>query len=124
MHAHEDFVARWAAFWAAPDPARTGELSAPGIVLHWPGRPEPLRGIEAWSAQVAAALDRLPDLRLAVVDHAAGRDGCFIAWRASATVAGRRLEWEGVDRMALSDGLVTASTVVFDTAVLRPPAAG
>ncbi|WP_405012709.1 nuclear transport factor 2 family protein [Kitasatospora sp. NBC_01539] len=122
--AHEEFVARWAAFWAAPDPAAIDGLSAPDIVMHWPGRAEPIRGIEQWRAQAAGALDQLPDLRLAVVAHA--RDGAtsFVAWRATATVGGAPLQWEGVDRMTLRDGLVAESTVVFDTAVLRPAAAG
>ncbi|WP_431679270.1 nuclear transport factor 2 family protein [Kitasatospora sp. KL5] len=120
--AHGDFVARWADFWDAPDPARLGGLSAPDIVLRWPGRAEPIRGLESWSQQVAGALARFPDLRLEVVADAGNGSVSFIAWRAGATVEGRPVQWEGVDRMELRDGLVVDSTVVFDTAALRAAA--
>ncbi|MCU7824076.1 nuclear transport factor 2 family protein [Kitasatospora sp. DSM 101779] len=121
---HRDFVERWAAFWAAPDPARLDGLSAPDIVLEWPGRAEPIRGLDAWREQVVGALARFPDLVLQVVADAAGGDTSFIAWRAAASVGGRAVHWEGVDRMELRDGLVARSVVVFDTAALRAPAAG
>ncbi|MEV8093724.1 nuclear transport factor 2 family protein [Kitasatospora sp. NPDC085879] len=121
---HREFVARWAAFWAAPEQARLGGLAASDIVLRWPGRPEPIRGLAAWAEQVAGALARFPDLRLEVVADAASGGTSFIAWRAAATVDGRPLRWEGVDRMELRDGLVAESTVVFDTAALRAGAAG
>ncbi|WP_052390381.1 nuclear transport factor 2 family protein [Streptomyces sp. NRRL B-24484] len=121
---HRDFVERWAAFWAAPDPAGLDGLSAPDIVLEWPGREEPIRGLDAWRQQVAGALARFPGLVLEVVADAADGDTSFVAWRAAASVDGRAVHWQGVDRMELRDGLVVRSVVVFDTAPLRAPAAG
>ncbi|MFF1871509.1 nuclear transport factor 2 family protein [Kitasatospora herbaricolor] len=118
-HHAGDFADRWAAFWAAPDPARLDTLSHPEIVLHWPGRPEPIVGLDQWTAQVAGTLQRFPDLRLAVLAHALNEDVAFIGWRATATVDGTAAAWEGADRMRLVDGLVVESTVVFDTAGLR-----
>ncbi|MFC9330317.1 nuclear transport factor 2 family protein [Kitasatospora sp. NPDC057015] len=114
-----DFADRWSAFWAAPDPARLGTLSHREIVLHWPGRPEPIVGLDHWRAQVAGTLERFPDLRLRVIAHALNGDVAFIGWEATATVEGRAAAWEGADRMRLVDGLVVESTVVFDTAGLR-----
>ncbi|WP_371476678.1 nuclear transport factor 2 family protein [Kitasatospora sp. NBC_00315] len=114
-----DFADRWSAFWAEPDPASLGTLSHPEIVLHWPGRPEPIVGLDHWQAQVAGTLERFPDLRLRVTAHARSGSVVFIGWEATATVDGRTAVWEGVDRMRLVGGLVVESTVVFDTAALR-----
>jgi hypothetical protein len=117
-----DFVGRWAAFWSSPDPARVGELAAPGIELRYPGLPEPLRGIEAWRERVAAVVGRFPDVRLAVTAYAMVDDLCFVSWRGTATAAGQPIAWEGIDRMRLRAGLVVDSLVAFDTAGLRPVA--
>ncbi|MFF5208390.1 nuclear transport factor 2 family protein [Streptosporangium sp. NPDC000396] len=116
----DDFVTRWAAFWNAPDPARLDTLTDPDIVLRWPGQPEPIRGRQAWSAQVAGALQRFPDLRLEVTGHAFNDDLSFISWRATATANGEVISWEGIDRMRLKNGVVVDSMVAFDTAGLRP----
>ncbi|GAA2464524.1 nuclear transport factor 2 family protein [Winogradskya humida] len=118
----QDFVDRWAAFWSSPDPARVGELAAPGIELRYPGLPEPLRGIEAWRERVAAIVGRFPDVRLAVTAYAMVDDLCFVSWRGTATAAGQSIAWEGIDRMRLHGGLVVESLVAFDTAGLRPAA--
>ncbi|MBB4698031.1 nuclear transport factor 2 family protein [Paractinoplanes abujensis] len=115
-----DFVDRWAAFWAAPDPARVGDLAATDIELRYPGLPEPLRGVEAWRARVASIVQRFPDVRLTVTAHATADDLCFVSWRGTATAAGNPITWEGIDRMRLRDGLVVDSLVAFDTAGLRP----
>ncbi|MFI5897011.1 nuclear transport factor 2 family protein [Actinoplanes sp. NPDC051513] len=117
-----DFVDRWAGFWSAPDPARVDDLAAPEIELRYPGLAEPLRGVEAWRDRVASIVDRFPDIRLTVTDHAAAGDLCFVSWRGNATVNGKSLSWEGIDRMRLRDGLVVDSLVAFDTAALRAAA--
>ncbi|MFF4413471.1 nuclear transport factor 2 family protein [Streptosporangium sp. NPDC001559] len=114
-----DFVNRWATFWAAPDPEQVHTLSAPDIVLRYPGRPEPLNGLDAWKAQVASIVERFPDVRLSVTHHATDGDLCFISWQATATAGGKAIFWEGIDRMLLKDGVVIDSMVAFDTAGLR-----
>jgi hypothetical protein len=117
-----EFVDRWAGFWTAPDPARVADLAAPGIELRYPGLSEPLHGVEAWRDRVASIVERLPDIRLTVTDHATTGDLCFISWRGTATVGGHPISWEGIDRMRLRDGLVVDSLVAFDTAALRTAA--
>ncbi|HTJ36044.1 MAG TPA: nuclear transport factor 2 family protein [Dactylosporangium sp.] len=114
-----EFVDRWAAFWSAPDPARVGDLAAPGIELRYPGLPEPLRGLEAWQNRVASIVERFPDVRLTVTGHATAGELCFVSWRGTATSGGHPISWEGIDRMRLRDGLVVDSLVAFDTAGLR-----
>ncbi|MDO3703287.1 nuclear transport factor 2 family protein [Micromonospora sp. C28SCA-DRY-2] len=114
-----DFVERWAAAWGDPTPEKIRTLSDPDIVLTWPGLAEPIRGADAWASRVAGTLQRFPDLRLEVTDHAQRDDLLFISWRARATVAGVAIEWQGIDRMRMRDGVVTESLVAFDTAPLR-----
>jgi len=114
-----EFVDRWAAFWSAPDPARVGELAASEIELRYPGLAEPVRGVEAWRDRVASIVERFPDIRLTVTEHAAVGDVCFVSWRGSATVGGKPIAWEGIDCMHLRDGVVVDSLVAFDTAPLR-----
>jgi ketosteroid isomerase-like protein len=117
-----EFVDRWAAFWAAPDPARVGELAAADIELRYPGQPEPLRGLQAWRERVASIVERLPDVRLTVTAHATAGDVCFVSWRGTATAGGHPIAWEGIDRMRVRNGLVVDSLVAFDTGGLRPAA--
>jgi len=118
-----DFVERWAAFWAAPDPDAVHAIADEGIVLRYPGVTEPMTGIDAWKERVASIVERFPDVRLDVTHHATVDDLCFISWRASATSQGRPISWEGTDRMLLRNGRVIDSMVAFDTSGLRPAAA-
>jgi len=60
----------FAAFWAAPDLSRGLNILADDITGYWPGDPEPVRGIEAYTAKIAELLDAAPDLHLDVVDSA------------------------------------------------------
>lgn len=60
----------FAAFWAAPDLSRGLDILADDIVGYWPGDPEPVRGIDAYTAKLAEILDAAPDLQLEVVDSA------------------------------------------------------
>ncbi|GLZ80705.1 hypothetical protein Afil01_55120 [Actinorhabdospora filicis] len=115
----EAFVARWRAFWAAPSPERVGALSHPDIAMRFPGAEGEARGVDVWRARVAGVLERFPDLVLEPTGFARAEGGyAFISWRATATVDGRPLQWEGIDRMAFTDGLVSESLVVFDRSLL------
>jgi SnoaL-like domain len=60
----------FAAFWAAPDLSHGLDILADDIVGYWPGDPEPVRGVEAYTAKIAEILDAAPDLQLQVVDSA------------------------------------------------------
>ncbi|AYG04622.1 nuclear transport factor 2 family protein [Gryllotalpicola protaetiae] len=117
-----DFVDRWAAFWAAPNPDGVETIADEGIVLRYPGVPEPMTGVDAWKERVASIVERFPDVRLDVTYHATVDDLCFISWRASATSQGRAISWEGTDRMLLRNGRVIDSMVAFDTSGFRPAA--
>jgi hypothetical protein len=42
----------WAAFWAAPDQSRIGDILADDIVGYWQGDPKPVRGREAYTGKI------------------------------------------------------------------------
>ena len=60
----------FAAFWAAPDLSHGLDILDDEIVGYWPGDPQPVRGIAAYTAKIAEILDAAPDLKLEVVDSA------------------------------------------------------
>ncbi|MDV3126727.1 nuclear transport factor 2 family protein [Mycobacterium sp. 21AC1] len=117
----ESFVAGWARFWAAPDDiSGVHDLITDDVALHWPGTTEPLRGREAYTGQLAAAVQVIPDLTLSVVDYAC-RDGRLIlAWQGHGTIDGQMRHWPGVDRFRLDGGRSAETTVVFDTRAVIP----
>ena len=60
----------WAAFWAAPDESRIGDILADDIVGYWQGDPKPVRGREPYTAKIVELISAVPDLRLELVDTA------------------------------------------------------
>jgi SnoaL-like domain len=109
-------VEGFARFWANPDPKVLPPLLAEGVVGHFPGEPEPVRGRDAYVAKIAQFLELVPDLRLEVAEHATNGEFHFIRWIARATGAKDPIELSGIDRIRVHDGLVTENCVVFDTA--------
>jgi hypothetical protein len=109
-------VQGFSAFWANPDPAVLPPALAKDVVGYFPGDAEPVRGVAAYVARIAQFLDLLPDLRLEVAEYATNGEFTFIRWIARATGANGRLEFSGMDRIRVQDGLVKENFVVFDTA--------
>jgi steroid delta-isomerase-like uncharacterized protein len=119
--AGDEFVARFAEFWADPDPERLTELVADDVAATFPGAGA-ISGLAAYQRQIAAALAMAPDLRLEVLDHLADGDRLLIEWRGRCTVGGEPVELDGVDHFRLRDGKVVDARVVYDTGVLRDAA--
>jgi len=67
-------------------------------------------------------LDRVPDLRLDVAEHARNGDVLFIRWIARGIGAGGPLEFSGIDRIRLRDGLVKEHRIYYDPALLEQAA--
>jgi steroid delta-isomerase-like uncharacterized protein len=109
------FVTAWAQFWAAPATNSVHRLITDDVALHWPGMPAPLRGRDAYAGQLAAAVKRMPDLTLSVVDYAHRGDHLTLAWQGRGTIGGEVRRWPGVDRFRLHAGRSAETTVVFDT---------
>jgi hypothetical protein len=106
----------FAAFWAQPDPARVAQAVTPDVLGFWPGRAEPVRGVDEYARAIGEVLAAVPDIRLDVLESAASGDLLFIRWRARGTGAAGPFEMSGIDRIRLRDGLVAENVIVFDTA--------
>jgi ketosteroid isomerase-like protein len=105
-------VEAFAAFWANPDAALVPALLTDDIVGHWPGQPEPVRGKEAYTEQIAAILRAVPDFQVRVAEHAQSGDLTFIRWVATGTGPDGPFEETGIDRVRLApDGRVQENYV-------------
>ncbi|MFM0171441.1 nuclear transport factor 2 family protein [Paraburkholderia sediminicola] len=60
-------------------------------------------------------LAQLPDLKVDVLQWAPTGDAVMIEWRASATVAGQALSWQGVDRFNVRGDRMYKGQVYWDT---------
>jgi len=109
-------VEGFARFWASPNLTMLRPALAEDVVGRFPGESAPIRGRDAYIAKIGQFLERLPDLRLEVAEHATNGEFHFIRWIARATGAKGRVEFSGMDRIRVQDGLVTENIVVFDTA--------
>jgi len=117
------FAARFAEFWSDPDLDRIHEYVAHDMVATFPTADEPTVGVDAYRAQLQAGLTLAPDLRLAVLDHLADGDRVAIDWRATCTIGGEPVAFEGTDRFRIRDGLAAEARVVYDTRPLVEAAA-
>lgn len=109
-----DYVARFATHWnpLVPEalaalmhedtrnriPPMTAPADRAGVIAHFEG-----------------VKRLLPDLRLEVERWASAGDAIFIEWVARATVAGKKLSWNGVDRVQVRDGKTYAAEAYWDT---------
>ncbi|CDO90925.1 polyketide cyclase [Mycobacterium triplex] len=110
----------FAAFWAAPDLSRGLDILDDDIVGYWPGDPEPVRGVEAYTAKIAEILKAAPDLQLEVVDSATvagsaeGEELVFLHYIGRATGPDGPLQIRGLDRVRTRDGLVVENVIRYD----------
>ncbi|MEX2193955.1 MAG: nuclear transport factor 2 family protein [Thermoleophilaceae bacterium] len=114
-----EFVERFVSFWRAPDPALIPSLVHPDVRARFVGVVDDVVGVEAYRAQIAAALAVAPDLRLEVVGGFSEGERVLIEWHACCSAGGRPVEFEGMDRLVVRDGLVVDARVTYDTGPLR-----
>ncbi len=88
----------WAAFWAAPAESRIGDILADDIVGYWQGDPKPVRGREAYTAEISAPGEQLVFLHY--VGSGTGPDGPFAM--------------RGLDRVRTRDGMVIENVIRYD----------
>jgi ketosteroid isomerase-like protein len=119
----QDFVARFAAAWAARDGAAFLELWHTDGVLHSPLYDRPVAGKEMGrlTEVVKAAA---PDLVWQLLDWSARGNVIVVEWQSTRTAGGKRLDWRGVDKFTLKDGRIVEERVYMDTAMLRAAATG
>jgi SnoaL-like domain len=111
-------IEHWAAFWANPHPDLAGRIVTPDVVGHCPGDAETVRGATRYKRRVARLLERIPDLRLEVAEHATNGDFLFVRWIAHGTGPDGAFTFSGVDRIQLRDGLVKEIRTYYDPANL------
>lgn len=111
-------AARWvegfAERWAPLNPEALRELMHPDTRNLIPpmAAPADAEGVVAHFRALAA---RLPDLTLTVERWAVAGDAVFVEWRGRASVAGKPIEWRGIDRVLLRDGRTYAGEAFWDT---------
>jgi ketosteroid isomerase-like protein len=98
-------------FWSAPRFDLPSDELAPDVRGYWPGQREPRVGITAYVAPLKRLLQRVPDFRLEVADHASDGDVIFIHWVAHGTWQGRPLKFDGVDCIRQRDGRVVENRI-------------
>ncbi|MHA7858185.1 MAG: nuclear transport factor 2 family protein [Henriciella sp.] len=115
---HSDFFERFKSFWAAPTGARVAELIAPGARVHFAGQGT-FSGTE-YIDVMTGLLASFDELQVVPVDCAGNGEILYIHWRTSAMVNGKWVEYPGVDRFRLVDGMAVEEYIIYDTAVLQP----
>jgi hypothetical protein len=110
----------WAAFWAAPDDSRIGDILADDIVGYWQGEPKPVHGRDAYTAKIVELVTAVPDLRLELLDSAtvdAGAPGeqlVFLHYVGRGTGPDGPIAIRGLDRVRTRDGLVVENVIRYD----------
>jgi hypothetical protein len=110
-----DFVDRFRAWWAAPDPAVLGELLAPDVVLRQPivAHTTDLPGAQRSFTRILAVI---PDLGLTMHSWAAEGDVIILEFTLAGTLGGRPFSWANVDRFTINaDGLATERVNYHDS---------
>jgi ketosteroid isomerase-like protein len=111
----KDFVRRFEAWWADPDPSQLGELLAPDVVLVQPiaANTHDLDGAKRTFTRLLAAI---PDLRATVHNWAVEGDVVLIEFTLAGTLGGKPIVWDNVDRfMVNADGLATERVNYHDS---------
>jgi ketosteroid isomerase-like protein len=122
-----EFVERFKAFWAAPDPAALGDLLHEDAHLVQPMMPE-ARSRAHYAALTGQLLTFIPDLRGTTRRWGETDDGVLIEHTLAGTLGGKPLRWDIADRITLRDGKVVERIAYFDplpiaVAVLTRPRA-
>jgi hypothetical protein len=110
----------WAAFWAAPDMSRVGDVLADDIVGYWQGDPKPVRGREAYTGKIVELIAASPDLRLELIDSATvdgsvpGEQLVFLHYTGQGTGPAGPFAIRGLDRVRTRGGMVVENVIRYD----------
>ena len=115
----QELAARYGAAWAKHDLDAILAMHTDDTVFHLHGFSEPATGIAAAREVIAATLARSPDLRFDKSRVYIG-DGHFVSeYQMSGTAEGKPFACEGVDVIAVSDGLIARKDTYLDWAAMR-----
>ncbi|BBY94002.1 hypothetical protein MGALJ_36710 [Mycobacterium gallinarum] len=110
----------WAAFWAAPDESRIGDILADDIVGYWQGEPKPVHGREAYTSKIVELITAVPDLRLELLDSATvdggapGEQLVYLHYVGKGTGPEGPIAIRGLDRVRARDGVVVENVIRYD----------
>jgi hypothetical protein len=113
----------WAAFWAAPDESRIGDILAEDIVGYWQGEPKPVHGRDAYTAKIVELITAVPDLRLELLDSATvdaatpGEQLVFLHYVGHGNAPDGPIAIRGLDRVRTRDGMVVENVIRYDRVV-------
>ncbi|WP_378733940.1 nuclear transport factor 2 family protein [Nocardia brasiliensis] len=112
-----EFVGRFEAFWASPDPTALSGLLHPDAHLKQPLRPD-MYSAAAYAEELGRLLRLCPDLAGHLLWWAEVHDGVVIEHTLSGTLAGKRFDLQVLDRITLRDGKVVERIAYFDPSPL------
>ena len=115
----QELAARYGAAWAKHDLDAILSMHTDDTVFHLHGFSEPATGLDAAREVIAATFARSPDLRFDKSRVYIG-DGHFVSeYQMSGTADGKPFACEGVDVIAVSDGLIARKDTYLDWAAMQ-----
>ena len=115
----QELAARYGAAWAERDLDAIIAMHSDDTVFHLHGGSEPAIGLAATREAFAAALAQWPDIRFEKSRVYIG-DGHFVSeYQMSGTAEGKPFACEGVDVIAVSDGLIARKDTYLDWAAMQ-----
>ena len=119
IEATQELAARYGAAWARHDLDAILSMHTDDTVFHLHGFSEPATGLDAAREVIAATFARSPDLRFDKSRVYIG-DGHFVSeYQMSGTAEGKPFACEGVDVIAVSEGLIARKDTYLDWAAMQ-----
>ena len=119
IEATQELAARYGAAWAKHDLDAILSMHTDDTVFHLHGFSEPATGLDAAREMIAATFARSPDLRFDKSRVYIG-DGHFVSeYQMSGTAEGKPFACEGVDVIAVSEGLIARKDTYLDSAAMQ-----
>ena len=110
----QELAVRYGAAWAEHDLDAIMTMHTEDTVFHLHGGGEPAVGLAATRAAFAAAASQWPDIRFVKTRVYIG-DGHFVSeYQMSATADGKEITCDGVDVIAVADGLIARKDTYLD----------
>ena len=110
----QELALRYGAAWAEHDLDAIMAMHTEDTVFHLHGGGEPAVGLAATRAAFAAAASQWPDIRFEKTRVYIG-DGHFVSeYQMSATADGKEITCDGVDVIAVADGLIARKDTYLD----------
>ena len=119
IEATQELAARYGVAWAKHDMDAIIAMHTDDTVFHLHGFSEPAIGLAAAREAFAASIARSPDLRFDKSRVYIG-DGHFVSeYQMSGTAEGKPFTCEGVDVIAVFDGLIARKDTYLDWAAMQ-----